>query len=120
MRIRMTQSLRRRRRHWKLRQYRHARQRTLRLQSEEMKERQKFFREQGQRMEQVTAGLGDLESVLTAKQQKALMKRRKDVLARQEEEGGEVGEAPRAEDDGAVTPPIEPEVVPDNSPGIEV
>jgi hypothetical protein len=95
-------------------------ERTLRLQSEEMKERQKFFREQGQRMEQVTAGLGDLESVLTAKQQKALMKRRKDVLARQEEEGGEVGEAPRAEDDGAVTPPIEPEVVPDNSPGIEV
>ena len=51
-----------------------------------MDERQKFIREQGRRMEQFTAGLNDLESVLTAKQQKAVMKRRKDGLARLEKQ----------------------------------
>ena len=64
-------------------------ERTLRLQNEEMIQRQKFFLEQGQRMEQVTAGLGDLESVLTAKQQKALLRRRKEALTRRANEGSE-------------------------------
>ena len=72
---------------------------TLRLQSKEIEERQKFIREQGRRMEQFSAGLNDLESVLTAKQQKALMKRRKDALARLEKQT-----------DGTV-PGIEPEQV---------